>query len=220
MTELRAIVQNRPLRWGLVGGVATGIGLSLAPLISEPITRWLVAWDVAVAIYLAVLVVKMRGATPDHFMAHAAETDEGRNFILFVSLIAVIVSVSAIVIEAGANATGAKLLHVGFVLLTVALSWLFVHTSFAAHYLHQYYGPKEDGEGARQGLVFPGGDDTPDFWDIWHFALVIGVANQTADVQITSKAIRRVVTVHGMAAFVFNTVILALTVNFAAGLFQ
>ncbi|MBI3437612.1 MAG: DUF1345 domain-containing protein, partial [Proteobacteria bacterium] len=46
----------------------------------------------------------------------------------------------------------------------------------------------------------------------------IGVANQTADVQITSKPIRRIVTVHGIAAFVFNTVILALAINFAASM--
>jgi len=49
---------------------------------------------------------------------------------------------------------------------------------------------------------------------------VIGVANQTADIQICTKPIRRVVTLHGVLAFVFNTVILALTINLAAGLFS
>ena len=71
----------------------------------------------------------------------------------------------------------------------------------------------------RGGLIFPGGDKTPDYWDFIHFAYVIGVANQTADVQIESRAIRRLVTIHGVVAFLFNTVVLALSINLAASLF-
>ena len=39
---------------------------------------------------------------------------------------------------------------------------------------------------------------------------------QTSDVGITNKIIRRTVTVHGIISFVFNTALLALTVNIAA----
>jgi uncharacterized membrane protein len=49
---------------------------------------------------------------------------------------------------------------------------------------------------------------------------VIGVAAQTADIQISAKPICRVVTLHGVLAFVFNTVILAMAINLAAGLFN
>ena len=51
-----------------------------------------------------------------------------------------------------------------------------------------------------------------------HFAVVIGVASQTADVAFTSKRMRRIGTVHGLVAFTFNTVVLALTINILAGL--
>jgi uncharacterized membrane protein len=107
--------------------------------------------------------------------------------------------------------------HIAFVFATVALSWLFVHTSFAKHYAHEHFGPATKGD-IRKGLIFPG-DQEPDFGDFMHFALVIGVAAQTADIQISTKPIRRVVTLHGVLAFVFNTVILALTINLAASLF-
>jgi uncharacterized membrane protein len=137
--------------------------------------------------------------------------------IRVLSLAAVALSIVAAIAEVGAAAES-KSWHIAFVFGTVALSWLFVHTTLAAHYTHEYYGPDDDGEGTREGLIFPG-DEKPDFWDFWHFALVIGVANQTADVQISSKTIRRIVTMHGIIAFVFNTVILALTINQAAGLF-
>jgi len=41
---------------------------------------------------------------------------------------------------------------------------------------------------------------------------------QVSDVQITSAKLRRVATLHGLLSFLFNTVIVALTVNIAAGL--
>ena len=41
---------------------------------------------------------------------------------------------------------------------------------------------------------------------------------QVSDVQITSRKLRRLATLHGVLGFVFNTVIVALTVNLASGL--
>jgi uncharacterized membrane protein len=41
---------------------------------------------------------------------------------------------------------------------------------------------------------------------------------QVSDVQVTSREMRRLVLVHGLVSFLFNTVILALSVNLAAGL--
>jgi uncharacterized membrane protein len=41
---------------------------------------------------------------------------------------------------------------------------------------------------------------------------------QVSDVQITSRKFRRLTTVHGLLSFLFNTIIVALTVNLAAGL--
>jgi uncharacterized membrane protein len=41
---------------------------------------------------------------------------------------------------------------------------------------------------------------------------------QVSDVQITSRSIRRTSLFHGLLAFAFNTVILALSINLASGL--
>ena len=98
----------------------------------------------------------------------------------------------------------------------MALSWTFVHLIFAFHYAHAFYAPAAKG-GDRGGLLFPGGE-APDYWDFLHFSLIIGVAQQTADIQITDRTLRRTTTVHSLTAFLFNTVIVALTVNLAVGL--
>ena len=101
-------------------------------------------------------------------------------------------------------------------LATVAASWIFVHVIFAIHYARRYYSSETDGEDCG-GLLFPGGE-SPDDWDFLHFSIIIGVAAQTADIQIANRPLRRLATVHSVVAFVFNTVILALAINVMAGL--
>ena len=66
------------------------------------------------------------------------------------------------------------------------------------------------------GLAFPG-TDHPDYYDFLYFSYVIGVACQTAEVNIFSPAMRRVALVHCVLAFFFNSAVLALTINIAAG---
>ena len=61
-------------------------------------------------------------------------------------------------------------------------------------------------------------DDDPDYWDFLYFAMVLGMTFQVSDVQITSRKLRRLATVHGLIGFLFNAVIVALTVNIAATL--
>jgi uncharacterized membrane protein len=48
--------------------------------------------------------------------------------------------------------------------------------------------------------------------------MIVGMTSQTADVAICSTGMRRLVMTHGMVAFVFNTTLLALTINIAASL--
>jgi uncharacterized membrane protein len=214
----RAFVRHTPLMLALLVGGITGAILAVAAHDIAPLSRALIAWDAAAFVYLITVLIQTYGVTSQTIIAHAAEVDDGRYFTLFVSLAAVLASITAIILELSTEAGPGRSLHIGFVFLTVAISWLFVHTSFAKHYAHEYFGPTNSG-GIRKGLVFPGGEE-PDFGDFFHFALVIGVATQTADVQIAAKPIRRIVTLHGVLALVFNTVILALTVNLAAGLFS
>ena len=66
-------------------------------------------------------------------------------------------------------------------------------------------------------LSFPGTKE-PDYWDFVYFSMVIGMTAQVSDVTTGSPGMRKLVMVHGIIAFFFNTAILALGVNFAASL--
>jgi uncharacterized membrane protein len=114
-----------------------------------------------------------------------------------------------------------KGLNIGLAAATIVGAWFFIHLTYAFHYAHEFFDEyfAEPGRSAaeRGGLAFPG-TEHPDYYDFLYFSYVIGVACQTADVNISSQAMRRVALVHCVLAFFFNSAVLALTINIAAGL--
>ena len=110
-------------------------------------------------------------------------------------------------------------LHVALSVSAVVISWFLVHTVFTLRYAHFYYwdAGTEERHAVVGGLIFPG-KEHPCYLDFAYFAFVIGMTCQTADVNISSPRIRRLVLMHGLIAFMFNTAILAMFVNIVAGL--
>jgi uncharacterized membrane protein len=220
-SPIRALTARRVVLLAFLVGGLIGLALALVDNPLAPVARALVAWDAGILAYLVVAFWLLHAATPDDMARHAANARSGRHFVLSISIAAVIVSIAVMGFEIRAlNAEPDNLqnVRVAFVLFTVALTWVFVHTSFATHYAFEYYGRRGDGE-INGGLDFPGGQ-APDFWDMWHFSVIIGLSAQTADVAIASRPLRHIASVHSICSFLFNTIILATTINFAAELFQ
>lgn len=189
----------------------------LAPVGGGWPMRLAAGWDAGVGVFLLLTFSHLfRARALGDIRRRAAELDQAGAVVLPLSLIAALASVAVVVmIMAGEGRPTAA--DAVFSITTVALSWLFTHLIFALHYAHEFYAPHETGDGDRGGLIFPG-EHHADYWDFLHFGLVIGVANQTADIQISSQKLRRLATVHCLVAWLFNAVILALTVNLAATL--
>src|SRR6185437_10398006 len=149
---------------------------------------------------------------------------DGAIALLVLTTAAAIASLAAVLAELG-HAPGQYQVALG--VSTILLSWIFMHWIFALHYAHDFYGKGGDKAGERagdkagdkrsSGLVFPGNQE-PDYWDFLYYSLVVAMTAQVSDVQITSKAIRRMTTVHGVVAFFFNVTVLALTVNIVSAM--
>lgn len=103
-------------------------------------------------------------------------------------------------------------------LLGVAFSWMMLHTIFTMRYAHMYYEPKDGSiESHKGGLDFPK-EVEPDYLDFAYFSFVIGMTFQVSDVRVTSRTLRKFVLVHGLISFVFNAIIVALTISIIANL--
>jgi uncharacterized membrane protein len=174
------------------------------------VTRLLFGWDALIAVYLVLVYAMMLCNDQQHIRRSAAMQDDGRFVILLVTAIGAFASIAAIMSELGTPHRGAWELTIA--IATIALSWAAVHTTFALHYAHDYY------RHPPGGLQFPSGDkeDHADYWDFVYFSFVIGMTAQVSDVGITDKTIRRTATAHGIVSFIYNTALLALTVNIAA----
>ncbi|PNG25577.1 DUF1345 domain-containing protein [Methylocella silvestris] len=205
------------------GLAASALAYFLAPFPVHA-TRFLISWNVGALLYFLLSTVLILRATPESMRWRAKESDEGRFFILVVTCLAATASMAAIVAQLGSTQEmqgTRKGLHIALAGATIVSSWFFIHLTFALHYAHEYFDELDEEPGRDPklagGLEFPGTED-PDYFDFLYFSFIIGVASQTADVQITGKEMRRVSLVHSIIAFFFNSAVLALTINIAAGL--
>lgn len=190
--------------------VAIGTALCLSGM--EVANAVLLAFDLAVVVFLGVLVHLFNTSSAAHMRQYAQSLDTGRWGVLWGGVI-----LSTVVLAALANtlhaARGGGWLPLATGVVSIILSWLFLNSMFAVHYAHGYYGNHGD---KHAGLDFPR-TPNPDYWDFAYFSLVIGMTFQVSDVDITSDRLRRVVLLHSVIAFFFNVFIIAITVNIVAG---
>ena len=200
----------------IVVGLLVTLGLSMTEW--SMATKLLLGWDIGVVLYLILVYDLMTTCGVDEIRRRAAEDDEGAVALLILTSLSALAIMGAIVAELGiAKSSGqpASGIGIAIAMVTILASWAFVHTIFALHYAHEYYG--ERGDHAVGGLSFPG-RQAPDYWDFLYFSIVIAMTSQVSDVVITSKVIRRIVTIHGTLAFFFNVAVFALTVNIVSNL--
>ncbi len=172
----------------------------------------LTAFDFAVIVFVLSCIPLWQDGSAEVMRRKAKRDDAGQ--VLLLLLTAVITSV--ILVALGTLVLNNKALsgrEIALLVVTLLACWTFANLIYAFHYARQYYASRAGED--RKGLDFPGGG-TPNFADFVNFAFVIGMTCQTADINITSSAVRRVATFHGLFAFAFNLGILALTVNVLA----
>ena len=178
-----------------------------------------VGWNVAVLIFTTVML-RVTSRFTETQMAHKVRHRAPGSLLLGgTALCAALFGIYSIMllVTATADTGGVRALHLVVALLTTVLSWSLVHLLFALEYAKLYYIDAAEPDRIPGGLEFPGGH-RPDYGDLLYFSFIIGVACQTADVDISSRPLRKMALLHGILAFVFNTVILAATINVAAGL--
>ena len=218
-------LRRPPLTFGVVVGVVTYLLLLLLPQVA-PRLRFIIGWDVGATTALLAMYQVLRKAGPEEMKQNALRQDAGQWVVLILTIFAATASLVVIATEMPLLKEAddlEKYARAALVIFTIALSWAFTQTIFALHYAHDYFLDLEM-PGGRPGdpsgrLTFPGDPKRlPNYGDFLYFSFTIGMTFQVSDVQVCDPSIRRIVLLHGVAAFFYTTGILALTVNLVAGL--
>ncbi|MDY0746136.1 DUF1345 domain-containing protein [Paucibacter sp. R3-3] len=185
-------------------------------------TRALIGWDAGVWLYLALLLQMMfKENGSSHLQRTAQANADSMWAVLMVATLGATASLVAVALEQSQVKQGLGTLHglpyLVLVISTVVGSWLLLPVEFALAYAGIYH--QDSAKGTEpHGLEFPGQDDHPDYLDFMYFAITLAATSQTSDVAVSSRPMRRLVLIHAGLSFVFNTCVLALTINILAGL--
>ena len=199
-----------------------GVGIVVGaawPDVQTLLSRALLGWNVMAWLYLVWVGVVLIRADSGHIKRVALAQADKAPTVLTIVVIASVMSLVAVVFELmAAKAAGPhhQLVHGAFAAVTVIGSWLLLPTLFGTTYAAAYYEREPD-----SGLIFPGAGKTfePDHTDFLYFSFTIAVTAQTSDVQVSTRAMRRLVLAQSVISFVFNTTILAFSINAAASFF-
>ncbi len=190
--------------------------LSLLSVPMEFITRLMLSWDATSLSLITLSWITFYTFDPQDIRRLAKVQDESRIAVFLLVLVAIISSLLAIIILLTSKAHSGlmhKEIKAAIYISGVICSWFLLHTMFTLRYAHRYYAnDKETPDERAGGLSFPE-EEHPDYVDFAYFSFVIGMTFQVSDVTIGSRHIRRIVLVHALLSFMFNTVIVALTIN-------
>lgn len=199
---------------------ATIVILALLPVKMEGTTRSMVFWDIFSFCMIILYGTIFSTVQPKQLRILASREDESRTVVFIIVVIATVGSLGGIILLL--QNQHAWLLSKGmetFIYITgVIFSWVLLHMLFTSRYAHLYYGDHATKKNEMAGGLDIPNEKCPDYMDFAYFSFVIGMTFQVSDIEITSREIRRVALLHGLLSFLFNTVIVALTINVVVNL--
>ena len=183
-------------------------------------SRIILAWDTFCLSMIVHTWLLFFITTQDDLHEVVEKQDDGLKVIFVIVLIAVCSSLfgTLILLNGKDEPVYDKIFHTIISLSPVVLSWFLLHTTFAIRYAHLHHDHINLKAGSDVGNIDFPTNEQPDYLDFAYFSFVIGMTFQVSDVQVSSRVIRRFVLMHSIISFVFNTIIVALTINTIASL--
>jgi len=174
----------------------------------------LAAWDTTALIYVVWVWAIIGGMSAAETKAHAKTEDPGRavaDVLLIVASIVSLVAVGFMIMQASNSQGLEKALEIGLGLVSVIVSWVAVHTTFALKYASLYYGDPEGG-------VDFNAPTKPQYTDFMYIAFTVGLTFQVSDTEMQTNDLRKTVLKQALLSYLFGSVIIATTINTIANL--
>ncbi len=212
--QTRHVSARRRLLLAFASGIGVG---AFAFLFASWQVAMLIGWIASASIYLGWIWTRIWRLSGEETATRSTREDDSRaaaDLVLIAACVASLVAVAVGLVKAVQVGGLARGVIASIAVLTVALSWMVVHTVFLLRYAGQFH--KERGGidfHERQGRL-------PDYHDFAYIAFTIGMTFQVSDTDITSPRIRRIALRHSLISYLFGIVIVAVTINVLAGLFR
>ncbi|MFN3544638.1 MAG: DUF1345 domain-containing protein [Thiobacillus sp.] len=209
--DLHPLARLRAWHRILLGAAAGGLAVAFFPAGGWE-ARALGGWLAGALVYLGVVWWGVGRLDAAQTRRRASSFDPGASALYALLVATAFVSLGGVLLvtDAARSLSGlARWGHIALALAALGATWLLIQTVFALRYARRYYA------GDAGGLLFPG-SAAPSYLDFAYFAAVIGMTSQVSDVAVASAAMRRLALAHGVVAFGFNLMVLALTLNLVA----
>lgn len=195
--------------------VSVALGVVVAVVVGNT-AGWrfaLAGWVVTAGTYVVWTQFIVLGMDAGQTCRWATREDPTRWLADAVILSASVASLGGVgyVVAAGSRAGHEAVVAAIFGILTVAASWVAVHTLFTVHYARLYY------SGEPGGINFHD-PEPPRFRDFAYLAFTVGMTYQVSDTEIGLTSIRATVLRHALLSYLLGAVVLAVTINLIAGL--
>ena len=184
----------------------------------NPLTHFMFGWNTFSLCMIAMSWVSFSITNAHQIRAQAKKQDPSRPVIFVIIVISTVVGFLAVLLLILSKKDSAQ--HSAWetpvAIAGMVLSWFLIHTIFTLRYAHIYYSDHRTKSNIHAGgLEFPN-DERPEYFDFAYFSFVLGMTFQVSDVQITSKRLRKLALLHGLLSFIFNIIMIALTINLIA----
>jgi uncharacterized membrane protein len=196
--------------------VSAVIGLA-ASMITGALAGWhyapSVGWLCAAGVFLGWTWSVVTGMTADETAAHATREDPSKRATQLLVLGASVASLGGVgylLVQASTATGAAQGLAAALGVVSVAISWLVVHTLFTLRYALLYYAG-DNGVDFNQATA-------PRYTDFAYLAFTIGMTFQVSDTTLTTHVMRATALRHALMSYFFGSLILAAAVNLVASL--
>ena len=181
---------------------------------------FLSGWILALGVYLVLLGIVIFTADAARTRERISQVDPTRWFLLIVLTVVALLgnmSVAVILTAVGHRSALHARLFLSLSVMSVILSWLFLHTAFGQHYARLYYEDTDRSgrpfpDGLRRGFTFPGTPE-PTYADFLYVSFAIGLTYAMSDVNVTNEVQRHMVLIHSVISFFFYSTVLGVVLN-------
>lgn len=185
----------------------------------DMLSHVMIGWDTFSLCMIVLSWISFFVTKSQHIREQARVQDSSSSIIFIIILISTLASFLAVLLLLVTKKDGndGASWRLPIAIAGMLFSWFLIHTIFALRYAHKFYGDHATKKDAfAGGLDFP--DETPEYLDFAYFSFVIGMTFQVSDIEVSSKPMRKMVLLHSLLSFGFNTIMIALTINMIASL--